>query len=232
MASDPELLALRDLPEVRALLLASGMEPTLRPGDEIAVEPAPIADLRPGDLIVFQAGGELVCHRAVRIAADAVWARAEAARDCGEEVAAHRVLGRVAAIRKRRAWVGTRVVLREALRPRLLRGLQRLQALAAYRVLVRPFVAPDLAYRLGLARGAVRYEWVELDGRGGVTPLTPAARPHVLLGTRGRTAVGWSVLAFRDSSWRCEELYVRLRYRGLGVESELGRLTRLLLEAR
>jgi hypothetical protein len=161
-----------------------------------------------------------------------VWARAETASAPGEPIAAHRVLGRVTEIRKRGARVGATVFVRETLGPRLLRGLQRLQELAAYRTLVRPLVARGLSYHLGLARGAVRYEWVALAGRSGVPALPSAARPHLLVGTRRRTTVGWSVLAFRDSAWRCEELYVRLRYRGLGVESELGRLTRLLLEAR
>jgi hypothetical protein len=242
MASDLVLLALRNLPEVRGQLLTSGamrltiasgsMKPILRPGDEIAVQLSPIAHLRPGDLIVFQAGRELVCHRAVKLSADAVWARAEATSDPGEEVAAHRVLGRVAEIRTRSAWVGAKVILREALGPWLLLGLQRLQEFAAYRALVRPLVVRDLSFHVGLARGAVRYEWIELAGRNGIPALPPTGRPHVLVGKRRRTTVGWSVLAFRDSAWCCEELYVRLRYRGLGVESELDRLTRLLIEAR
>jgi len=54
----------------------------------------------------------------------------------------------------------------------------------------------------------------------------------VLVGKWRTTAAGWSVLVFRDSAWRCESVYVRLRYRGLGLESELSRLTDLLLEAR
>ena len=56
--------------------------------------------------------------------------------------------------------------------------------------------------------------------------------PHLLVARRGKADVAWSVLVFRDSAWRCEKLYVRLRYRGLGLESDLGRLTRLVLRAR
>jgi Peptidase S24-like len=242
MASDLELLALRELPEVRGLLLASGvmrlriasdsMRPTLRPGDEIAVQSEAIAALRPGDLIVYQVGGDLVCHRVVRSSADTVWTRAETADSADDRIAWDQVLGQVVEVRERGLWVGVKVLLRGALSPPVHRWLRRLQGLDAYRALLGPLVAPRLSYHLGLARGALRYEWRELAKHDGVPVLPPAARPHVLVGKWRETAVGWSVLVFRDSAWRCERVYVRLRYRGLGLESELSRLTDLLLEAR
>jgi hypothetical protein len=242
MVADLELLALRDMPEVRGLLLASGvmrlriasdsMRPTLRPGDEIAVQPDAIAALRPGDLIAYQVGRDLVCHRVVRSSGDAVWTRAETAGAADNRITPDQVLGRVVEVRKRGLWVGAKVVLRGALSPPLHRWLRRLQGLDAYRALVRPLVAPRLSYHLGLARGALRYEWLELAERDGVPVLPRATRPHVLVGKWRTAAAGWSVLVFRDSAWRCESTYVRFRYRGLGLESELSRLTDLLLEAR
>ena len=237
-----ETLALSDLPELRDLLLASGkvrlriasrsMIPTLRPGDEIAVEPVPIDALRAGDLILFQGWRALVCHRLVEASGDALLTRGDARLSAGERIAPHQVLGKVMEIRKRTLWVGFKVTLQGALLPPLLRWLRRLQQLETYRTIMRPLVAPGLSYHLGLAQGALRYYWLELQKDNGLPVLPRSARPHLLVARRGATDVGWSVLVFRDSAWRCETLYVRLRYRGLGVESDLGRLTRLLLRAR
>jgi signal peptidase I len=236
-----ETLALSDLPELRDLLLASGkvrlriasrsMLPTLRPGDEIAVEPVPIEALQPGDLILFQGGRELVCHRLVAVFEGALLTRGDAGSSAGERIAPHHVLGKVVKIRKRTLWLGFKVALQSALLPPLLRWLRRLQRLKAYRILLRPLVAPALSYHVGLARGAVRYDWLELPKDNRFPALPRSARPHLLVARRGEKDAGWSVLVFRDSAWRCETLYVRLRYRGLGLESDLGRLTRLLLRA-
>ena len=237
-----EILGLTDLPELRDLLLASGkvrlriasrsMIPTLRPGDEIAVEPAPIEALQPGDLILFQGGRELVCHRLVAVSPGALLTRGDAGSSAGERIAPHHVLGKVVKIRKRTLWLGFKVALQSALLPPLLRWLRRLQRLETYRILLRPLIARGLSYHLGLAHGALRYEWLELPKDNGFPVLPRSARPHLLVARRGETDVGWSVLVFRDSAWRCEKLYVRLRYRGLGLEWDLGRLTRLLLRVR
>lgn len=234
-----ETLALSDLPELRDLLLASGkvrlriasrsMIPTLRPGDEIAVEPAPIEALRPGDLILFQGGRELVCHRLVAVSGGALLTRGDAGSSGGERIAPHHVLGKVVEIRQRTLWLGFKLGLQGALLRSLLPWLRRLQRLGAYRILVRPLVAPGLSYHLGLAQGALRYDWQELPRDNGVPVLPRSARPHLLVVRHGRADAGWSVLVFRDSAWRCETNYVRLRYRGLGLESDLGRVTRLLL---
>lgn len=236
-----ETLALGDLPELRDLLLASGkvrlriasrsMSPTLRPGDEIVVEPVTIEALEPGDLILFQGVGALVCHRLVEMSGGALLTRGDAGGSAGERIAPHQALGKVVEIRKRTLWLGVTLTLRGALLRSLLPWLRRLQRLEAYRVLLRPLVAPGLSYRLGLARGALRYDWLELPNDTRFPVLPRSARPHLLVARRGGTDVGWSVLVFRDSAWRCEKLYIRLRYRGLGLESDLGRLTRRLLRA-
>ena len=207
------------------------MIPTLQPGDEIVVEPVLIEALQPGDLILFQGGRDFVCHRLVGVSGGALLTRGDAGSSAGERIAPHHVLGKVVEIRQRPFWVGIKATLQSALLPPLLRGLRRLQRLEAYRILLRPLVAPVVSHHLGLARGAVRYDWLELGKDDRFPVLLHSARPHLLVARRGPAEVGWSVLVFRDSAWRCEKLYVRLRYRGLGLESDLGRLTRLLLRA-
>lgn len=207
------------------------MLPTLRPGDEIVVESVPIEALRPGDLILFQGGRALVCHRLVEVPEGTLLTRGDAGGSAGERIAPHHVLGKVVEIQKRTLWLGFKLGLQGALLRSLLPWLRRLQRLEAYGNLLRPLVAPGLSYHLGLARGAVRYEWLELPRDDGVPVLPHSARPHLLVVRRGQADVGWSVLVLRDSAWRCETLYVRLRYRGLDLESDLGRLTRRLLLA-
>lgn len=205
------------------------MIPTLRPGDEIAVKPVPIEALQPGDLILFQGGMELVCHRLVEVSGGALLTRGDAGGSAGERINPHHVLGKVVEIRKRTLLLGLKVALQSALLPPLLRWLRRLQRLKVYRTLLWPLVAPGLSYRLGLAQGALRYDWQELPKDNRVPILPHSARPHLLVVRHGHADAGWSVLVFRNSAWRCEKLYVRLRYQGLGLESDLGRLTRLLL---
>jgi hypothetical protein len=196
------------------------------------VQPVAVTALRAGDLIVFQVDSEIVCHRVARVSADAVWTRAEIASSVEQRVAPDQVLGRVVAITPRGHWIAIKHLLHNTLAPFLLRRLAQLQGLAAYRAVMRPLLAPGLSYHLGLARGAVRYEWLELGSGADVPALPRESRPHVLVGRRRETTVAWSVLEFRNSTWRCESLYVRLRYRGLGVEREMRRLTGRLLEAR
>lgn len=43
----------------------NSMEPFLKEGDRVKVEPVPPYSIRPGDIIVFNAGSALACHRIV-----------------------------------------------------------------------------------------------------------------------------------------------------------------------
>ena len=236
-------LALTDVPELTDLLLASGkvrlriasrsMVPTLRPGDEIVVEPVPTEALLTGDLILFRHQGQLICHRLVEISGHppTCLTRGEATHSCGERIGRDQVLGKVVSIRKRALWVGWKETAKRVLTPPLLRWVPRLQRLRAYRLFVRPLVAPALSYHLGLAQGTRWYEWQELGKENGFPVLPPSARPHLLIAKRGKDVVGSGVLIFKNSGWQCEDLSVRLRYRGLGVESDLGCLSRLLVKA-
>ena len=236
-----DTLALTDLPELSDLLLISGkvrlriasgsMAPTLQPGDEIVVRPVPLEQIWVGDLILFTHQGQLVCHRLVEMSAGAMLTRGDAASSAGERIARDQVLGKVVRIRKRTVWVGLKASLQRVLVPLLLRWLPRLQRVRAYRLLLRPFVAPFLSYHLGLAQGARWYEWQELPKDNGFPLLPRSVRPHLLLAKRGKDVVGWSVLILRNSEWQCEDLHVRLRYRGLGVGSDLARLSRFLVRA-
>lgn len=236
----PASLALVDLPEVSDLLLlhqrvrlriaSRSMAPTLRPGDEIVVEPVSIEALLTGDLILFEHTGQLICHRLVEVSGHpcTLLARGDAATGPAQRIGRDQVLGKVVSIRKRTPWVALCEALRSALLPSLLRWLPRLQQLRLYRVLIRPIVTPFLSYHLGLAHGARWYEWQELRKDNGFPALPPSARPHVLMLKLGKDVVGSSVLIFKNSGWQCEDVYLRMRYRGLGLESDFHRLAQRL----
>ncbi|MCA9990591.1 MAG: S26 family signal peptidase, partial [Anaerolineales bacterium] len=44
-------------------ITSNSMAPLLRRGDQIGLEALPAGQLRPGDIILLRAPGELVCHR-------------------------------------------------------------------------------------------------------------------------------------------------------------------------
>lgn len=46
------------------------MEPALRDGDTVIVVPSALAEMRPGDIAVFQAEDALIVHRLLRVTAD------------------------------------------------------------------------------------------------------------------------------------------------------------------
>lgn len=54
-----------------ASYIATGsMEPVLKPGDLIITKKVSIADLSPGDIVLYSAGSRQICHRIISIAAD------------------------------------------------------------------------------------------------------------------------------------------------------------------
>ncbi len=236
-------LPLADLLEVSDLLLTSGhvrlriaslsMAPTLRLGDEIAVQPVSSEDIRVGDLILYAHRGQLICHRLVEVSGQpARWlTRGDAAGCAGERISPDRVLGKVVSIRKRTLWVGLKETLQSAFVLALLRWLPRLHQLRAYRVLMRPLVVPFLSYHLGLAEGSRWYRWQALGKENGIPALPPSARPHLLLAKRGTRVVGWAFLVRRNAGWQCEDVYVRIRYRGLRLETDLARTAHRLVTA-
>ena len=117
---------LQDLTELSDLLLPSSwlrlriatgsMRPTLRPGDEITVEPITLDALQPGELVLFRSRGQLVCHRLMEVRGTLVRTRGDATTSDGEWIDAADILGRVTAIRPRNAWAGIKDALRSARR--------------------------------------------------------------------------------------------------------------------
>lgn len=231
-----DLLEVADLllkfDRVRLRITSRSMVPALRPDDEIVVRPVPLEQLRVGDIILFEHNGQLICHRLVEKRDEVTWlTRGDDAGGPGEQVGQDQVLGKVVAVRKRGVWLAAKDALQRACLPFLLRWLPRLQRLKAYRVLIRPLVSPFLSYRLGLAQGARWYNWQELQKDKRLPLLPRSGRPHLLIGKRGKDVVGWSVLSFRNSEWWSEDVYVRLRYRGLGVETDLARVAGAIANA-
>lgn len=240
-ARPSDTVAFIDLPELSDLLLklgkvdlriASGsMVPTLWPGDEIAVEPLPREALRTGDLILFKQHGQLICHRLVEVSTGLLLTRGDATTGTGERISLTQVLGKVVGIRKRTVWVGLKARLQRTVVPPLLRWLPSLQESKAYGVLLRPLAASFLSYHLGVAQGSRWYQWRRLDVTASLPTLEPEARPHLLVAKRGTSVAGWAFLAFKHPTWQCENVSVRIRYHGLGIESALARWAHLLFNA-
>ena len=89
---------------LRCSTIGSSMFPLLKTGSVIQVEPVAAADLRPGDVMVYQRAGEaVVAHRLVRKSWKhgrlTLLARGDSfPRNALEDVAPEKVLGRVVAV--------------------------------------------------------------------------------------------------------------------------------------
>lgn len=237
-------LTLTDVPELSDLLLRAGkvrlriasrsMAPTLQPGDEIAVEPVSIDALRGGDLVLFEHQGALICHRLVEVSGTppTLLTRGDAQGCGGERIDQHQVVGKVVAVQRRTLWVGLKDTLQRTLLPFLLRWLPHLQGLRAYRLLLRPFIVPFLTYQLGLAQGSRWYQWQELRTANGLPTLPPSSRHHLLVAKLRRNMAGRAYLTRTDAGWQCTQVDVRIRYRGLGIESDLTRVAHLLCKTK
>ncbi len=131
-----DTVTLAQLPDLSDLLLTSGkvrlriasrsMVPTLRPGDEIVVARVTAELPQPGDLVLFEQRGQLICHRVVTVSGHAILTRGDATRSPGEWIHRTHVIGKVVGIKKRAVWVGLSGRLRR-LGPGLLRWIPRLR---------------------------------------------------------------------------------------------------------
>jgi len=74
----------------------TSMRPLIPPGGVVRVEPARATDVRPGDVVLVEAGGHLICHRLVYVAAGRAVTRGDAATDCDAPLPADAIIGRVA----------------------------------------------------------------------------------------------------------------------------------------
>ncbi len=71
------------------------MRPLIAPGGVVRVAPASIDDVRPGDIVVVDLGGELVCHRLRYVACGRVVTRGDNTLDDDPAVPTDAVIGRV-----------------------------------------------------------------------------------------------------------------------------------------
>jgi ribosomal protein S18 acetylase RimI-like enzyme len=240
-------LDLTDLLEVSDLLLRThvfslrvagwSMYPTLCKGDRLTVEPVSRTRLQIGDLLLFQVGpphgASLVCHRLVALEETRgelqLMTKGDAVTGCGETIRPGQVLGRVVAIR-RGGW--RRVVSAldmlpiriggggQRLTDWLEQGLGWLQGLRPYRRLMRTIFLRWFAYYVGIPEGrwGVRaYERILRDG----SPVIVGHRAYHLLAKVFGVRVGSLRVTASGGGYSIEHLYVRTRYRGLGVASQL-----------
>jgi signal peptidase len=84
--------------EVRLRLTGFSMLPTVWPGDIVTVKRCELADLRPGQVVLYRAKGSLVAHRVVRTSSDHLIAHGDSVPRCDPPVYATAVIGYVASI--------------------------------------------------------------------------------------------------------------------------------------
>ena len=102
---------------------SSSMAPLIRPGDDLRLVPLAGGHLRPGAIVAFRRGGELVVHRVVDQRSEGVVTRGDALPDADSPVIWNDVIGGVAAIRTPS---GQLVDLKRWPRPLIDRGLAAL----------------------------------------------------------------------------------------------------------
>ena len=120
---DVALALLRGGQPVRFRAAGLSMEPSIRDGDAITVSPAGIGELRPGDVLLYRAGGRLLAHRLIG-PADArgftLRVRADAPGWEEERVSVGDVVGRIDRVER-----SGRIVRNEGQLMRRLTGLAR-----------------------------------------------------------------------------------------------------------
>jgi signal peptidase I len=89
------------------------MQPLLAPGSTVRVEPARAADVVPGDVVVVEKNGRLICHRLIRKTAASVVTRGDALSGDDEPLPLAAVVGRVPVAPSPRAvYAAVRALLR------------------------------------------------------------------------------------------------------------------------
>jgi hypothetical protein len=86
---------LREGRTVELPAVGTSMRPLIWPGGVVRVEPARAADVRPGDVVLVDAGDGLVCHRLVYVAGDRAVTRGDDCRDADPPQPADAIIGRV-----------------------------------------------------------------------------------------------------------------------------------------
>ncbi|HEX9104190.1 MAG TPA: S24/S26 family peptidase [Polyangia bacterium] len=80
---------------VEVPLGGGSMRPLLVPGDLLRVRPARAADVQPGDVVLFEFEGDLVCHRLVHASGGRVLTRGDDSPDYDPPLPADAIIGRV-----------------------------------------------------------------------------------------------------------------------------------------
>ena len=212
----------------RLRVAGRSMSPALWNGDQITVEPASPASLQEGDVILFHQCGQLICHRVVAIqdsgAGRRLITKGDAETGCREVIQPDQVLGRVVAVTRRWRWAGSlpkRIDCWLArLRDEVAQGLLALQGLRSYRRIMRALLSRCFAYQVGIPEGRRRFRYRRMDGRRLSGALVGQHRFHLVAKLAGISLGSVHVEAGAEGFW-LQGLYVRVRYRGLGVGSQL-----------
>jgi len=233
-----ERLGLIDFLELSDILLRHGtfrfrvgswsMYPALRKGDQLMVEPASPAQLQVGDLLLFHHHGQLICHRLLSLENVGPGARivtkGDATTGPGEVLEPGQILGRVVAVRRRGFWGAGLAILTDCwhsrFAPPVVQALLRLQGIRLYRQIMRGLVWRGFEYSIGVPEGRRWYRYERLC-RDRPAPKLNGQQGFHLLAKLGGSAVASLHVVRRGEEYRLEALYVRIRYRGLGVASQL-----------
>lgn len=89
---------------IKLRVVSGSMHPAVRAGDLLHVEPVPVEELQPGDILLCHNHGQLICHRLAGKFTDMgkpyVITKGDISPKCDPPLAADRVLGRVTGIRR------------------------------------------------------------------------------------------------------------------------------------
>ena len=236
IASDQ--LGLTDLLEISNLLIHSqtfrfrvaswSMYPMLRKGDRLTVEPVSATSLQVGDVILYHNCGQLICHRVVALdtagAGIRIITKGDATTGPGEVLEPGQILGRVVAVRRRGFWGAGLAILTDCwhsrFAPPVVQALLRLQGIRLYRQIMRGLVWRGFEYSIGVPEGRRWYRYERLC-RDRPAPKLNGQQGFHLLAKLGGSAVASLHAVRKGEEYRLEALYVRIRYRGLGVASQL-----------
>ena len=191
------------------------MYPTLHPGDQITVEPASPVQLQVGELILFHDRGNLICHRLVAVqetgAGPRLITKGDAWNGCETPAWPEQVLGRVVGIRPNRL---------VRLRDKVSQGLLVLQSLRFYRRMMRALMSRGVAYYFEIPEVGEGFRHNRIGGRGILELLKGHHRFQLVAKFAGIYLGSVYVEAGADGFW-LHALYVRIRYRGMGIASKL-----------